>query len=66
MKWENHFTKGIEKKRQGTSINDAILFVKKARIWPKSAKLDFLDYVSISPIDYFNTHNNLSFVDAPA
>jgi len=29
MKWENHFTKGIEKKRQGTSINGATLFVKK-------------------------------------
>jgi len=39
---------------------------KKARIWPKRAKLTLLVYVSISPIDYFNALNNLSFVDAPA
>lgn len=31
---ENHFTKG-EKKRQGTSINDAVLLVKKPEFDPK-------------------------------
>ena len=39
---------------------------KKSQNLTQKCQIDSLVNVSISPIDYFNAPNNLSFVDAPA